>query len=721
VTGDPLIRLNRRLAVDLDGVYRRGEFYMRLLHRLSSIAFGTNWGRLLMLYLVLPFGLAFFTMITPGIAVEEGHKIAGWVRLAEPPSKLKHDETKVLAPGDEYLHVIDPFSKDRKIKITVRAENGAIDAYFYLQKDRDEIFQDDSIVESGLLAHENRTAKFNSLDTVPAGEGSELYVKSSGPTSAKFTVHISEEHAFPMPNLWAMAGLRVFFLLLFHVKPFRRLVFWGLGKVWYGFVSGISWFAHLRILQAILHNRFWTPFRRIVFWPILSAAVCGGVAWRFELDTASNIAIAAGALTFTLVLLNTYLGRNLEEATLDGLLRFWIWLTIDFFPGLLHLIMDLSRACLEAIEQMLYTVNEWLRFQQGENRIIIVFKAILGLCWFTVTYVIRFAVNLLIEPQINPIKHFPVVTVSHKMCLPMIPSLADVLRSYNVSQPGTKAFAIIFGIPGIFGFMVWELKENWKLYGANRWSKLKPVLIGSHGESMVRLLRPGFHSGTIPKLYRRLRRAELRGQMPTVRKILTALHHVAESIEHFVEREMLVILRQSNSWGGLPIELGHIELATNRVLVELRCPGLSEDSTAIAFEVQAGWLLAGVHESGWLPLLTERQQQVFAFALTGLYKMAGVHLVRDQLAENLPNALAYVIGEDGLIVWRGADPAQDIVYPLTSEAYLAPQSLDGEDDVDAPTLEANRVLFSNVPLSWQSWMSAWEADRAGAEAPFGLV
>ena len=72
VRGDPLIRLNRRLAVSLDGIYRRGEFYMALLHRLSSLAFG-NWiGRLLVLWLILPFGLAAFVMVTPSIAVEEG-------------------------------------------------------------------------------------------------------------------------------------------------------------------------------------------------------------------------------------------------------------------------------------------------------------------------------------------------------------------------------------------------------------------------------------------------------------------------------------------------------------------------------------------------------------------------------------------------------------------------------------------------------------------------
>src|SRR5205807_1971072 len=57
--GDPLIRANRQLAVSLDGVYRRGEIYLRLLQRLSALAFGTAVGRFLTLYLILPFGGAF--------------------------------------------------------------------------------------------------------------------------------------------------------------------------------------------------------------------------------------------------------------------------------------------------------------------------------------------------------------------------------------------------------------------------------------------------------------------------------------------------------------------------------------------------------------------------------------------------------------------------------------------------------------------------------------
>jgi hypothetical protein len=479
VTGDPLIRLNRKLAISLDGVYRRGEFYMRLLHRLSSLAFGTGLGRLLVLFLILPFGAAFFALITPGIALEEGEKLMQLIGLMEKPPVVR-------------------------------------------------------------------------------GHGS--------------------RHAFPMPNLWGVAGLGVFFLLMFHVGSFRRRVYYGMGKVGRGlqvvFVDGLLGLVRSPTLQAILHNPVWRAFRRIVIWPGLMAACGGWLAWLDELPPPVIVGVAAVLLTLGIVLLNTRLGRDTEEVVTDWMLRFWVWVSVDFVPGLLHLIMDISRRFLDGVEQLLYLVSEWLRFRSGENRVVIAAKAIAGLIWFAVTYVIRFAINLLIEPQVNPIKHFPVVTVSHKVCLPMTPVVRDVLMAQfglTSARAWTLAGGIITSIPGIFGFMVWELKENWRLYASNRAANLQPVPIGSHGETMLRLLRPGFHSGTIPKLYKSLRRAERHGNQNAVRKLLAARHHVEQSVGRFIERELVALLRRSKGWAGLPIEAGPIHLATNRIVVELCC------------------------------------------------------------------------------------------------------------------------------------------------------
>ena len=56
VTGDLLLRVDRRLATVLRGVYYRGPVYLRWSHQLSALAFGTGFGRLLTRYLALPYG-----------------------------------------------------------------------------------------------------------------------------------------------------------------------------------------------------------------------------------------------------------------------------------------------------------------------------------------------------------------------------------------------------------------------------------------------------------------------------------------------------------------------------------------------------------------------------------------------------------------------------------------------------------------------------------------
>jgi len=58
-TGDPLLKLNKLLPFKLDGIYQRGEFYMRAFQRGSSLFFGTPKGRLFTKYVALPFGGAF--------------------------------------------------------------------------------------------------------------------------------------------------------------------------------------------------------------------------------------------------------------------------------------------------------------------------------------------------------------------------------------------------------------------------------------------------------------------------------------------------------------------------------------------------------------------------------------------------------------------------------------------------------------------------------------
>jgi hypothetical protein len=348
-----------------------------------------------------------------------------------------------------------------------------------------------------------------------------------------------------------------------------------------------------------------------------------------------------------------------------------------------------------------------------------VFKAILGLGWFCVAYLVRIFVNLLIEPQVNPIKHFPVVTVSHKVILPMSKRLTLLLAA-PLSPLGPKFALFIAGttvllLPGVFGFLVWELKENWRLYEANRAESLRPVIVGDHGESMGGLLRPGIHSGTLPKLFGKLRKADRRARGDVDEKgafkRLESLHHVEESIRRFVDRDFIALLHDSRTLHPAAIETGEIHLATNRVRIELRsavaeptAPGLW-----IEFDERHDALIAGIEGPGWLPQLSEEQIRVLHVAVIGLFKMCGVEWVRALPAPHSG------VGVPEPATVPGPEPAtgayaDDFEGRFVRERRNAGTARDERDP--APTI---MLPFSRVVVTWRRWVEAWEREHAGAK------
>ena len=442
-------------------------------------------------------------------------------------------------------------------------------------------------------------------------------------------VRLAAEHQFPIPNPAGVLILGFFFLAFLHVGSFRRLFFTGLIMLGRAMHAGF-WLVYMPMMRVFLEYRSWRKFRRYAVWPMLMAFTGGLIVWWFDLASVSIGVVAASCFVLTLVILNTNLGRDVEETLTDWLLRLWVWLTLELTPGLLRLIMDISRWCLQAVEQLLYGVNELLRFRSGDNRIGIAIKAVVGLIWFWVTYVIRFAINLLIEPQINPIKHFPVVTVSHKICLPMIPTLADILKTMNVETPTVTATGIIFGIPGIFGFMVWELKENWKLYASNRSANLNPVLIGSHGETMMRLLSPV----SIPARSRSYINGcgvpnGMDSSAPSAKSRLPCI----------TLPRALHISSSGKCWRYCGKAKAGAACPSNLAAFASQPTGCWWNCTVEFRRVADGILLrprerlaAGRRlDAGWMPRLNADQQRTLEMAQAGLYKLAGVHLTREQI------------------------------------------------------------------------------------------
>ncbi len=357
-----------------------------------------------------------------------------------------------------------------------------------------------------------------------------------------------------------------------------------------------------------LVNHFWSPF--LITLLVFAFLLLVGFSPLFLLQP--WFVVFWGVLTLAY---NTPWGWVIQDRIAEVVSDWWRMVRVNLLPGLIATIIDWFKMLANWVERQLYAVDEWLRFRGGDSQSSLAMKALLGLVWFPIAYTFRFVFYLLVEPQINPVKHFPVVTVSHKVIWPMVPQLAEMtgFSMWTVSM-------VVNGIPGIFGFIAWELKENWRLYTANRSPRLRPVMIGSHGESMRGLLRPGFHSGTVPKIYRKLRHAD----SAKASWLHHDLEHAAEGVQRFVDRELVDLLLHSPDWGKLPLQIGAVRFGCQRDALELVVPGLGRDPFVLAFENVSGQIEASIEQVGWADKLTEPQRGAFVAALRGLLDMAAV-------------------------------------------------------------------------------------------------
>ncbi len=621
ISGDPLLRADTGLAYALDGVYRRGEFYLRLIQRCVSVFFGTPWGRALTLYLALPFGGAFLTLMF----AEELHHLGSAAYAFVARSASKHaPPSPIPAP----VVLPPPVAGAAEGTTHLEWEFNEDDLEFTWERVPDALeFEPDE--GGGAFVWQSEESRKN-LASAATG----LFTSSASQHSPQHPEH----HSSFLIQWPTILGFGLFLLLVFHVPPFRRALVLLLCAVW-RVIRGVLWETpgmawRSRPVRAIRHSaaaryayrRFATPLLLTLL--VLGILFLSGLQLHLLLGWVGGVSFAA-----LVVLYNFPFGWQLEDRIAEAIADWWRRVRVNFIPGLIGAILDAFRALMNLVERQLYAVDEWMRFRGGDSHGSLWVKAILGLVWFPIAYVTRFAFNLLLEPQVNPVKHFPVVTVSHKVIWPMVPQLASWTGLTTV-QVGM----FVNGIPGIFGFIAWELKEDWRLYAANRSARLPRATVGSHGESVRGLLRPGFHSGTVPKLYRKTRRAVERGKTAKVGLLQYELEHAAEGVHRFVERELVPLLAQSHDWRGVALEVAVVRFGVQRAEIALAAPSLGRDPFVLALENVGGVIEGSIARIGWADKITDTQRAVFVFALRGLLDMAAA--TRFQGRERTEEAVA---------------------------------------------------------------------------------
>jgi hypothetical protein len=537
---------------------------------------------------------------------------------------------------------------------------------------------------------------------------------------------------------YAFLPLGAFILGLIHSKALRDTLaeagawgFRGLRLVFYE-VPARLW--RLPWLQGLL--RSWPVL--LLFWYVGKPLVVYGLLWLRWPARFSSPPVAAVTFLIADLVLNSRFGSAISEAFGEALVLAYSRLRFDVLQGLFRVVSRFFKRVTDTVEYVLYTVDEMLRFRSDENRLMMAVRAAAGVLWFPVGFLVRLYFVMLLEPTLNPIK-LPLSSLSFKFMV-LMPWYRDLL------VPGTHeallipytgwglaamlTFAILIPtawlLPGAFTFFFWEMQANWRLFRANRPGRLRPVMVGSHGETMLQLLKPGFHSGTVPRLFAQLRAAErgayLTGIWRSARTYRQALHEVEHSVRLFIEREFLALLNQSKSWAAQPLHVGSVVLSCTRIRVELVHEAWPGEPVWLAFEERSGWLIGSLHGPGWLRHLAPGPRQVLTTALAGLYKIAGVDLVREQLAALLPGGTpGYDVTDHRLVVWTDAAHRREIAYDLLDRHdELWPRQANGKRIDHLPTLDARRLFFSRLPLTWHEWEQCWQLDQEGKDQPAPL-
>lgn len=592
IRGDNLLRLDRRLAALLDGVYRPSEIYIRWLERLSALSFGTAAGRFFTYYVTVPLGASF-------LLLESANLVLG--RMPWP----------VFLP---------------------------------------------------------------------------LFLVLSG-----------------------------FFQALLHRSSFRRACAEVAHQGWRGVRAGLIDFPLWLIQASPLDRALRTWSFQLFYWYLLKPLLVCALVWYFRPDTMDTIFGMIIVFLAANFLLNSRPGQAAAEAVKQLLLKFVEELRGGLIPGLVRVTLSAFREVIHLMEYLLAIVDEWLLFRTGQGRAMLVARTILGVLWFPISYVGRFYMVVLVEPGINPVK-LPLSSVAAKFVYPIcfVPLLQpesaanQALEQINPWLRGL-ILATVWLLPDAVTFLFWELKENWGLFAANRSRFLQPVIVGSHGETVPRLLRPGFHSGTIPKLFARLRQAErhaqLTGNWNDVRDCRRRLGEVAEAIARFVDRDLLFYLLHVYGWDRDSLRVEPATLATNQLGLEIRHrdPALP---LRLRLEDRSGRLLASIPEPGWVAELTEPQIRAFNRALAGFYEFAGVDLVEEPLRAELPSTTA--LGTDN-VLWMDHYHGQAVHYPTWPGLEVASLLKDGAGP------GSRRLIFAQAPLTWDDFVASWATAELGGK------
>lgn len=636
--GDPLRRFDKALARRVPGAYRPGEFYTTGLQALSSLFYATASGRVVLLWAILPLLMTIVLWKFPQYMHEEILKFAGF--LSRDPGLY----ASVLESEAQSLPVYETTSWTTPVLASVE----------------------------DFTSHQGVKEKRLVLGSPPV-----------------------------------MAITFIYFVCLIHMASVRRLTSAGFSLLGRGF-RWLFWALPREIIQSpVVQGVLELPPVRWLWTLGLKPALLAALIFWFLSPRLAELHVGPILRGFCfLMMMALFASRPFIRA------EAWLW---DVFGEWMHdfgvqslyrlgtWLAWLAKQVLDWISLIILGITEWLRPKPETTGVALVIKGILAAVFMPVLSFLRFAVTVLIEPQINPIKHFPTVTIGHKFMLVLVVPLAGQLEQLGLEKAMafTTAFLFIFAIPGFFGFMVWELKENWRLYAANRPERLPRLRIGSHGESFLALFRPGFHSGTIAKSFRRLRHSQGIKRL----RISSELAHQRETLFRALGRQGEALFRLANGFSPESRQVLRLHrLGLRGICVQASFKGRPPVEFAYEAIGHRCWLLRNESFARDWP----GSDALIAKNLEGLDAAFGVQVRVWDLPSLGPGAKWQT---DGHLLMVESGELLDPRFLLDSPDQPLPQV---EEKKPAPfAVDLDAIDARDQAPEWTSWVGFWDRAKVG--------
>jgi hypothetical protein len=612
--GDSVIRLNKELKKRLPDVYKAGEIYHTVFHRVSDVFSGNRLGEFMTWWLILPFGVAVGSLFT-----------------------LEHLFESVIQ-------------------------------FFGL--------------------------------------------KSKG----------LNQHDFDLTSGYSILIVGVLSIVLLHSKGLRRLLKKSLFFLWTMLKALFTvlprYFMKLALVQKILRNHWVRQIDNFVLRPLRATTLQWIAWWLAESPRASQLELHLTIFVIFAITLNTSRWETMEEGIGGWFRRGWDSLH-DKSISLLRFVQLLVKTLGEFIEKVLYAVDERLRYRKGDHKLSMVAKIVMTPLWLPTRYIVRMFYMTCIDPRLNPAK-LGIVFAADKVLSPftfaLFKPMSESLERWVALPivPEIAASLLTFAPAAFVTFVIWELKENRKLFISNRPREMKTMPMTEQGQTLAELLNPANYGNTLPAIYARLRKyerqAQVTGDWVRVRRQRDLLEEIKTSLLEFLEREFLAVLVQTSYWDENPLKIAALRLGHNNIFVRLVGTG-SGLSMTLLFEWASGWVRTAVLDLQRSESLDPNQRASFEVTLIGLYKKSGVDLVRRQVDRELAKfelPVSHQMTQRGLKVWPVGKRELAVLYQFEDGAGSRPLGVtEGAEQLWQPLAEAD-LYFSNVDLDWAKWTALWD-------------